>query len=1336
VGGVHSSLDASGAPTGSPFVDVQSLRAGLAWDAGRLGFTERESFVLQDAVRAGYTRAGGSPSLVTASAAFGELTQVNNLASALAVTRDPAQQTKLRRQLEAGVRALQRGLDPAAFDLAGGQAGPTTLGHQILPRYVPPDAERTAVDRALDEAARDLGDAVRFEVWAPETNRMRVRVNGIEHDMQPVGDGYWRVDVPGVRPGMDYVYHVGADGTPLPDPRAQWLPAGVHGPARVYDHSEFPWTDENWAGKPLLVDPERNPTGSVVYELPIATFTDEGTFEAMIDRIPHLVELGVDFVELMPVAAFDGEYGWGYDGVAWYAPHQPYGGPDGLKRLVNALHEAGIGVLLDVVYSHLGPSGNYLARFGPYMRDDSSPWGARVNLDGPGAEGMRRHIVDNALMWLEHYHVDGLRLDAVQALHDSGPERGVPHLLVEMSAAVDALSERLGRPLSLTPESDWANPWLVTPREQGGAGMDAAWHDEVHHALHAVITGETNGYYAGYGSLGRLADALQNPYYRGQSGDRYVTYDQNHDHIGNRPAGDRITDPDDLAIMHALLLSMPFTPLLFMGEEFGATTPHPFFSSNRDPDVARAVTEGRREELGRYPFEWSPEQVASMPDPEARETFESAKLDWSELQQGRHRRVFEFTRDLIALRKATPDLRDPGLDQVRVQVHEDGRWLVMYRGDDHAVVVNLSDEPRTIPMGWTPGAVALASKPGVELAEDTVTVPPRSAAVLASERSVVDPGGAHLTVPASPGGAPDSAERRGRGASGGRVPGNALLPFEGNPAVLRGPVDLRGVTAPLERLARLAGSPGMAARWAAHFGRSTLGTGLAGVNMGPALARAVLAQYSVPILTNIPATADGIYGAEYGGEPLTLALLGDSTMVGYGVKKGAATPGVLLASRLSEMLARPVRVVSAARIGARARHLAAQAESILERAQPDLTLVFIGPNDLIHRTPLAEATEALGETTGRLVGEGSKVVVNTCADLGTVLPWAKGELGALFHRWSDEMAAAQAAVVQEAGGTATRVTDLVGADFATRPGLLFSADRFHPSAAGYAVAVDALLPKIAEVLNIPREVVAATRAAHQGEVPGTTDPERPVTAFRVPRSAFRGDGRESADRDAVLEQARRVIDELTGDVTLPGVAGGTARVDIDGVGADGRLEVTVTPAGGDPVVLRFDSGPLDEGVVATTLDPRGQPVVMLSHLAENDVVERAIVHEVAETLALREGRQNEQDMLLAGPVAAGELSAHDIGRLAEMSVLAESGNAAEMLALARHLGLLDGTPGADQRRVAVEELAPGLLAAMDTLAAVAASDEGGGRGGTDQGFGPAPGRDLATRAQVWADRVR
>jgi maltooligosyltrehalose trehalohydrolase len=504
-------------------------------------------------------------------------------------------------------------------------------------------------------------------------------------------DGWWTAAVADAGPGTDYAYAVDG-GVPRPDPRSAWQPQGVHGPSRVFDPSRHAWRDGGWRGRDVL--------GALFYELHVGTFTPGGTLDAAIARLPHLVDLGVDVVELMPVAAFDGRWGWGYDGVGLYAVHEPYGGPAALQRFVDAAHGLGLAVCLDVVYNHLGPSGNYLATFGPYFTQrHHTPWGAAVNLDDAGSGEVRRWICDNALRWLRDFHVDALRLDAVHALVDDSPR----HLLAQLSDEVAALAADLGRPLGLVAESDLNDPRMVQPVGDGGLGLTAQWSDDLHHALHAALTGERQGYYCDFGELAVLRQTLTRVFwhagtmstFRGKvwghpvdpardRGHRFLGYLQDHDQVGNRAAGDRLAEtlsPGRLAIGAALVLTSPYTPMLFMGEEWGATTPFRFFTDFPDPALADAVRDGRRREF--LDYGWAPDDV---PDPQSPATRDASVLDWSQPAAPGHAALLEWHRSLVRLRREQPDLRADDLGSVAVEHGDD--WLVVHR-DRVRVLVNL-----------------------------------------------------------------------------------------------------------------------------------------------------------------------------------------------------------------------------------------------------------------------------------------------------------------------------------------------------------------------------------------------------------------------------------------------------------------------------------------------------------------------------------------------------------------------------------------------------------------------------------------------------------------------
>ncbi len=533
-----------------------------------------------------------------------------------------------------------------------------------------------------------------FTVWCPDLQRVRLRVGGTDHEMQLGESGWWYAGVDAL-PGTDYAFLLGDDDTPLPDPRSTWQPQGVHAASRTYDHSAFAWTDSSWEGREL--------EGAVIYELHMGTFTPGRTFDAAIERLDHLVDLGVDLVEVLPVNSFDGDAGWGYDGVLWGAVHEPYGGPDGFKRFVDACHARGLGVVLDVVYNHLGPSGAYLDRFGPYFAGQND-WGPGLNLDGPQSDEVRRYVLDNAMAWFEHFHVDALRLDAVHALAD----RRALTLLEELAAETARMSSAVGRPLTLIAESDLNDPRMVTPRSAGGLGMDAQWSDDLHHALHVRLTGETDGYYADFAAPGALATTLRGAFFHAGTwssfrerthgrpvdtllltGISFLAYLQNHDQIGNRATGDRISasiSPGLQACGAAIVLLGPYTPMLFMGEEWAASTPWQFFASFPDPELAEAVRTGRRREFGRHG--WGESEV---PDPMDPATVERSTLDWSEVAAPEHAAMLDLYRSLIALRRSHPELTEPSLDSFVVEVADDDSWLVMHRGSLR-VVVNFAEE--------------------------------------------------------------------------------------------------------------------------------------------------------------------------------------------------------------------------------------------------------------------------------------------------------------------------------------------------------------------------------------------------------------------------------------------------------------------------------------------------------------------------------------------------------------------------------------------------------------------------------------------------------------------
>jgi len=577
-----------------------------------------------------------------------------------------------------------------------------------------------------------------YDVWAPRAEKVTLVLDGEKHQMTPAEDGWYTVDIAADGQDHDYGYVLGDGDAPRPDPRSRRQPEGVHGLSRTFDPAAYAWGDGAWTGRQLA--------GGVIYELHIGTFTLDGTLDSAIARLDHLVDLGVDFVEVLPVNGFNGTHNWGYDGVLWYTVQETYGGPAAYQRFVDACHQRGIGVIQDVVYNHLGPSGNYLPEYGPYLQDQSAnTWGSSVNLDGDQSDEVRDYIISNALMWLGDYHVDGLRLDAVHALVD---HRAV-HVLEEMAEEVDSLSAHLRKPLFLIAESDMNDPRLIRPREAHGQGMTAQWSDDFHHAVHVNLTGETTGYYEDFDSLRALATVLEEGFFHARTQStfrgrvhgrpidldrtptfRLVVFAQDHDQIGNRATGDRLTatlDEDQLALAAVLTLTAPFTPMLFMGEEWAASTPWQFFTSHPEKELGEATAKGRIEEFEK--MGWDP---AVVPDPQDPETFTRSKLDWSEPYpdgeaDARHTRTLDLYRRLIALRHQVPELTDPRFRETFVDFDEDDRWLVMNRGSI-TVAINFADTP--VDLGLE-GTVLLATNPAVSTAPDgDLRLPARSAVIL------------------------------------------------------------------------------------------------------------------------------------------------------------------------------------------------------------------------------------------------------------------------------------------------------------------------------------------------------------------------------------------------------------------------------------------------------------------------------------------------------------------------------------------------------------------------------------------------------------------------------
>ncbi len=598
-----------------------------------------------------------------------------------------------------------------------------------------------------EHAARQDG-GMTIEVWAPRAERVRLRRPGHDDiDLTPTATatptptstaparaaGWWHTDL-ALAHGDEYGFVLDDADHARPDPRSRRQPRGVHDLSAHDDPAAHTWTDQHWTGRQLA--------GGLIYELHIGTFTPEGTLDAAIDRLDHLAELGVTHVELLPVNGFNGTHNWGYDGVLWYTVQEDYGGPAAYRRFVDAAHARGLAVVQDVVYNHLGPSGNYLPEFGPYLREGhGNTWGDSLDLDEPA---VRAHIVDNALMWLRDFHVDGLRLDAVHALHES--DESPRHILREIAEATDALSAHVGRPLALIAESDLNDPVMILPREAGGHGLSAQWSDDWHHAVHVALTGETAGYYADFADPQALPKVWTGGFYhdgahssfRGRDHGipipsevpswRLVTFAQDHDQIGNRAAGDRLSQTlsyDRLAVAAVLTLTAPGTPMLFMGEEWGASTPWQFFTSHPEPWLAEATARGRKAEFARMGWDES-----LVPDPNDPATFQRSKLDWSEPAVGDHARLLDLYRALARLRRQRPDLTDPRAEARYGATAGPGRY-VLGRGRAR-VLVNLTDAPWEQPRRADENRadeIWLATR-DAGASHDAIVIPPVSAVVV------------------------------------------------------------------------------------------------------------------------------------------------------------------------------------------------------------------------------------------------------------------------------------------------------------------------------------------------------------------------------------------------------------------------------------------------------------------------------------------------------------------------------------------------------------------------------------------------------------------------------
>jgi maltooligosyltrehalose trehalohydrolase len=570
----------------------------------------------------------------------------------------------------------------------------------------------------LDIGATPTPDGVRFRLWAPSATRVDVMIEapaGV-HRLTGEPDGYHSALVPGLAAGARYRYRLDGDAT-YPDPASRSQPEGVHGHSEVVDPHAFRWTDAGWGGL--------DPAGLVIYELHVGTFTGGGTFDAAVERLDDLARLGVTAIELMPVAEFSGTRNWGYDGVGLFAPESAYGGPEGLRRLVDAAHRRGLGVILDVVYNHLGPEGNYLPAVtgGRFFTDrHHTPWGDAINYDGPDSGPVRSFVLANALYWAREYHVDGLRLDATHAIVDDSPV----HLLEEIAARLHALEPRR----VVIAEDDRRDARLVRPRGHGGYGLDAAWADDLHHQLRRLTAGDHEGYFARFGgTVPEVVDTLR----RGWSYDdgaralppsAFVHCIQNHDQVGNRALGERLNHqvaPPVYRALSALLMLSPYTPLLWMGQEWAASTPFQYFTDHPE-SLGRLVTEGRRREFRRFSAFSDPAARERIPDPQAEETFVRSKLRWEETGRMPHRGMLALYRELLALRRSEPALRRPDRDGMTVTA-AGARGLTLRReapgGAAILLVVNLGGALE-LPLddrAWSP---VLATEDARFGGEDTV----------------------------------------------------------------------------------------------------------------------------------------------------------------------------------------------------------------------------------------------------------------------------------------------------------------------------------------------------------------------------------------------------------------------------------------------------------------------------------------------------------------------------------------------------------------------------------------------------------------------------------------
>lgn len=570
-----------------------------------------------------------------------------------------------------------------------------------------------------------------FKVWIPYAENVEIELNKDRVKMSRDAGGWWTYQHH-EQHGLDYAFFIDGKG-PYPDPRSAYQPYGVHGYSRMVDHDAFKWADENWQSPPI--------TSAIIYELHVGTFTEQGTFKAIIDKLPYLKGIGITHIELMPLNEFSGERGWGYDGVDIYAPHHTYGGAEGLKSLINACHRDNLGVIIDFVYNHFGPEGNYLENFGPYFTDKyKTPWGKAVNYDDRHSDQVRKFIVENALMWYRDYHADGLRLDAVHAIYD----QSAINILEQIACEVVKLEKQLGRHLYLTAENDLNDPRVVQDSEIGGYGFAAQWNDNFHHALHAILTNERSGYYEDFGKISDLAKCLKSVFvYDGVysnfrqaihgkpaqkcSGSNYVGFIQNHDQIGNRAMGERISHLcgiDGAKVAAAIVLTSPFLPLLFQGEEFAASTPFQYFSNHQDQELGKAVTQGRKREFSA--FGWDPDKV---PDPQAVTTFGNSKLNWTELNKEPHKGMLAWYTELIKLRKSYPELCDGSLESIKTEFSEARRYIKIQRGSI-LTAANFDDSEQELALDIDNYQVLLTSNANIKTGNANIILPSKSVVII------------------------------------------------------------------------------------------------------------------------------------------------------------------------------------------------------------------------------------------------------------------------------------------------------------------------------------------------------------------------------------------------------------------------------------------------------------------------------------------------------------------------------------------------------------------------------------------------------------------------------